>query len=94
MIVDNYETIVLYVTALNAKTKSLSKKERRKKERRKKDKADKNVHAFPDSISPKVNVIARLEYEPMNNNIVVRHVNHYAMGTCPMLFLIELIFDY
>ena len=32
---------------------------------------DKRVHTFPKGISPKVNVIARLEFELINYDVVV-----------------------
>ena len=51
---------------------------------------NKDVHAFPKSISPKVNVIARLEFEPAYNDIVVRHVSLYAMVTPPNSYISHL----
>ena len=35
---------------------------------------DKGVHAFPKSISLKVNVIARLEFELVNFEVAVWHI--------------------
>ena len=42
---------------------------------------DKRLHFFPKSISPKVNVIARLGFELVCFEAVVRHVSNYAPGT-------------
>ena len=39
---------------------------------------DKEVHTFPKGICPKVNVIARLEFEFANYDSVVHQFNHYA----------------
>ena len=39
---------------------------------------DKRVHAFPKSISPKVNVIARLEFELAYSEVAILNVNHYT----------------
>ena len=39
---------------------------------------DKGVHTFPEGICPKVNVIARLEYE------LVHCFNHYTTRTPPL----------
>ena len=44
---------------------------------------DKGVHAFPKGICPKVNVIARLEYEQAYYNSSVQHFNHYTRRTPP-----------
>ena len=36
---------------------------------------------FPSiRISPKVNVIARLEFEPAYNDVKIQYVNYYPMG--------------
>ena len=35
---------------------------------------------FPKSISPKVNVIARLEFELAYYDVIVQHFSHYATG--------------
>ena len=45
---------------------------------------DKGVHTFPKGICPKVNVIARLEFELAYNDSAVRRFNHYTtrMRTC------------
>ena len=37
------------------------------------------VHTFPKGICPKVNVIARLEYELAYNESAVHPLNHYTM---------------
>ena len=47
---------------------------------------DKGVHAFLKSISPKVNVIERLEFELAYSNVTVLYVtvlsvSHHATGT-------------
>ena len=39
------------------------------------------VHTFSKSISSKVNVIARLEFEPADDHVDVQHVNHYATAS-------------
>ena len=39
---------------------------------------DKGVHAFHKDICPKVNVIARLEYELAYYDFVVHRFNHYT----------------
>ena len=44
---------------------------------------DKGVHNFPKGICPKVNVIARLEYELAYYDSAVHHFNHYATRTRP-----------
>ena len=42
---------------------------------------DKGVHTFPKGICPKVNVIARLEYELANYDPVVHRFDHYTTWT-------------
>ena len=42
---------------------------------------DKGVHTFPKGICPKVNVIARLEYELAYYDSVVHRFNHYTTRT-------------
>ena len=42
---------------------------------------DKGVHTFPKGICPKVNVIARLEYELAYYDSAVHRFNHYATRT-------------
>ena len=44
---------------------------------------DKEVPIFPKGICPKVNVIARLEYEFAYNDSAVRRFNHYTSRTPP-----------
>ena len=44
---------------------------------------DNGVHTFPNSICPKVNVIAWLEFELTYYDSTVQHFNHYATGTPP-----------
>ena len=44
---------------------------------------DKGVHTFPEGICPKVNVIARLEYELAFYDSAVRRFNHYTTMTTP-----------
>ena len=44
---------------------------------------DKKIHIFPKGISPKVNVIARLESELAYYNVTVQHVTHYTVVTLP-----------
>ena len=47
---------------------------------------DKGVHTFPKGICPKVNVIARLEYELAYYDSVVHRFNHYTTRTPPKMF--------
>ena len=47
-------------------------------------KGDKGVHTFPKSISLKVNVIVRLEFELAYYNVADQHVNHYTKSTSPL----------
>ena len=42
---------------------------------------DKGVHIFPKGICPKVNVIARLEYELAYFDSAVNRFNHYTTRT-------------
>ena len=42
---------------------------------------DKGVHTFPKGICPKVNVIARLEYELAYYDSAVHRFNHYTTKT-------------
>ena len=42
---------------------------------------DEWVPAFPESIRPKANVIARLEFELSYNHVTAQHVNHYGLLT-------------
>ena len=42
---------------------------------------DKGVHTFPMGICPKVNVIARLEYELAYYDSAVHHFIHYTTRT-------------
>ena len=41
---------------------------------------NKDVHTFPKGISPKVNVIARLEFELAYYDVTVHYVSHYDTG--------------
>ena len=41
------------------------------------------VHTFPNGICPKVNVIARLEFELAYYDSVVHRFNHYTTRTPP-----------
>ena len=43
------------------------------------------VHTFPKGICPKVNIIARLEYELAYYDSAVHRFNHYATRTPPSL---------
>ena len=42
---------------------------------------DNRVHTFPKGICTKGNVIARLEFELVDYEFIVQHVNHYATST-------------
>ena len=44
---------------------------------------DKGVHTFPKCICPKVNIIARLEYELAYDDSAVHRFNHYTTRTPP-----------
>ena len=46
---------------------------------------DKGVHTFPNGICPKVNVIARLEYELVYYDSAVHRFNHYTTRTPPIM---------
>ena len=46
---------------------------------------DKGVHTFPKGICPKVNVIARLEYELAYYDSAVHRFNHYTTKTPPII---------
>ena len=48
---------------------------------------EKGVHTFPKGICPKVNVIARLEYELAYYDSAVHHFNHYTTRTT--LYIIQ-----
>ena len=48
---------------------------------------DKGVHTFPKGICPKVNVIARLEYELAYYDSAVHRFNHYTTRTPPLYVL-------
>ena len=37
------------------------------------------IHAFPKGISPKVNVLARLEFELAYYDVKLKHVRHNTM---------------
>ena len=39
------------------------------------------VHTFFKSISPKVNITARLEFELTYYDVTIQHVSNYATGT-------------
>ena len=40
------------------------------------------VHTFPMSIGPKVNVKAWLEFELAYYDVKVQHINHYEDSSC------------
>ena len=47
---------------------------------------DKGIYTFPNGICPKVNVIARLEYELAYYDFAVHRFNHYTTRTPPQNF--------
>ena len=47
----------------------------------------KKIHTSPKGISPKVNVIAQLEFELAYSNVTIQHISHYAMVTSHYQFL-------
>ena len=55
---------------------------------------DKGVHTFPKDICPKVNVIARLEYELAYYDSAVHRFNHYTTRTTPRGHLIKFHWKY
>ena len=54
---------------------------------------NKKVYSFLKDVSPKVNIVAWLEFELAYYNVSLQHVNHYAMGTSlyTLVFYLELI---
>ena len=42
---------------------------------------DKWVRTFPNGINPKINAIARLDFELMYFDVATQHFNHYATDT-------------
>ena len=48
----------------------------------------KGVHTFPKGICPKVNVIARLDFELVHDDSAVQRFNHYTTRT-PECFLTQ-----
>ena len=50
---------------------------------------DKGVHTFPKGICPKVNVIARLEYELAYYDSAVHRFNHYTTRTLPCIWTVH-----
>ena len=53
---------------------------------------DKGVHNFPKGICPKVNVMARLEYELAYYDSAVHRFNHYTTKTPLMQFVNKRIY--
>ena len=41
---------------------------------------DKEVNAFPERISQKLNIMVQSEFELASNDFTVHHFNHYAKG--------------
>ena len=39
---------------------------------------DEKVHTLPNIVSLKVNVIASLEFEHINYDVLIQHANHYV----------------
>ena len=54
---------------------------------------DKGVHTFPKGICPKVNEIARLEYELAYNESAFRRFNHYTTRTPPLWYYLTNIWE-
>ena len=44
----------------------------------------KEFYIFPKNISSKMNIVARLDFEPAYNYVAVQHVSHYATETPPV----------
>ena len=53
---------------------------------------DKRVYTFPKVINPKVNVIARLEFELAFCTIAVQQLNHYTLENPHSLFYKKIYF--
>ena len=51
---------------------------------------DKGVHTFPKSICPKVNVIARLEYELAYYDSALHRFNHYTTRTLTLDWILAI----
>ena len=51
---------------------------------------DKRVHTFPKGICPKVNVIARLQYELAYYDSAVHRFNRYTTRTPPYIFSLQI----
>ena len=45
----------------------------------------KGIHTFPKVISPKVNLIARLDFERAYYDYAVQHISHYVTGSPVLL---------
>ena len=41
------------------------------------------AHIFPKDFKPKVNTLARLEFELAFYDVTVQHINHYVNATSP-----------
>ena len=52
---------------------------------------DNRVHTFLKGISPKVNAITRLEFEPVNLDVAVQYQSHYTTGTSPVVVVVEIV---
>ena len=54
---------------------------------------DKRVHIFPKSLSPKVSVKTRLEFELTYYNVAVKHIDHLSTKTLTHTISFKLITD-
>ena len=47
---------------------------------------NKKVHTFPGGISPKVNLMTWLEFEPAYFVVIAQHITYYTTGTLGIIF--------
>ena len=53
------------------------------------------MHSFPKGINQQPNVMARLEFELVYNDVAVQHVRHYITGTTHSTVKVKMkIFQY
>ena len=55
------------------------------------DSGDKKIHIFLDGTSPKINVIARLEFELSDYDVTVQYISYYATEILLLLIIIIII---
>ena len=52
---------------------------------------DKRIHTLPKGICPKMNIIARLEFELAYNDFAIQCFNHYTMSSPRRIILVKII---